>query len=201
MNKLIKILACLILFLMFQTSISAQTSNQISVNMINSQLKQVLDSLEVKTGFFFAYNVESVNLDRIVSISMNNKKVDEVLNSLFKDTNIQYAIQGKNILLSPIQEKQTPLLKEISGRITDSNGEPVIGASIVVVETKTGTATDIDGRYTLKARTGDRLQISYIGMQTYVVRVDNRNVINVILTESEHIFNPNSAIEKKSLFL
>lgn len=59
---------------------------------------------------------------------------------------------------------------QISGTVVSSeDGEPVIGASVIVVGTKTGTATDIDGKFTVKASAGDKLEISYIGMITKTV--------------------------------
>lgn len=56
---------------------------------------------------------------------------------------------------------------QISGTVISSeDGQPIIGASVVVVETKEGTATDIDGNFTLSAKPGSKITVSYIGMVT-----------------------------------
>jgi len=52
----------------------------------------------------------------------------------------------------------------ISGTVTDlSDGEPLIGASVIIKGTTTGTITDIDGKYQIAASPGDILSLSYVG--------------------------------------
>ena len=55
---------------------------------------------------------------------------------------------------------------QVSGRVVDSNHEPVIGASVLVKGTTTGTATDFDGRFTVNADENSVLVISYVGCET-----------------------------------
>ena len=60
---------------------------------------------------------------------------------------------------------------QISGKVTASeDGSPVIGASIKVVGTNTGTVTDVDGNFSLNAPAGAKLEISYIGMNSTSVK-------------------------------
>ncbi|MCI5081980.1 MAG: SusC/RagA family TonB-linked outer membrane protein [Saprospiraceae bacterium] len=54
----------------------------------------------------------------------------------------------------------------ISGRVTDEEGEALIGATILVIRTGTGTVTDFDGNYEVRAVVGDTLEFSYTGMNT-----------------------------------
>ena len=57
---------------------------------------------------------------------------------------------------------------QVSGKVTSAeDGEPIIGASIKVVGTKTGAVTDIDGNFSLNAPAGAKLEISYIGMNSH----------------------------------
>ena len=71
----------------------------------------------------------------------------------------------------------------VSGTVTsESDSEPLIGVSVRIKGTKEGVATDIDGRYTLKASKGDVLIYSYIGYTTTEVKVD-KNVIDVVLKD------------------
>lgn len=58
-----------------------------------------------------------------------------------------------------------------SGRVTDPDGEPLIGATVLVKGTSNGTATDIDGLFTLKNVTGKTLVISYVGYKSQEVKV------------------------------
>lgn len=59
---------------------------------------------------------------------------------------------------------------ETTGMVTDSSGQPLIGVSILVKGTATGTTTDFDGKFTLNAVTGKILQVSYVGYVTQEVK-------------------------------
>lgn len=55
----------------------------------------------------------------------------------------------------------------IRGKVVDAaNGEPVIGASVIVSGTKTGTVTDNEGRFQLSIKNGQKLRVSYLGKKT-----------------------------------
>ena len=82
---------------------------------------------------------------------------------------------------------------QISGTVVSSeDGEPVVGASVLVVGTSTGTVTDIDGKFTLTVPEGKKLRIAYIGMATQIVaakpsmkvtlKTDNKSLDEVIVT-------------------
>ena len=81
----------------------------------------------------------------------------------------------------------------VSGTVTSSDdGEPVVGASILVQGTKTGTVTDVDGNFQLTAPEGSELKVSYLGMKTknvkaaaslkIVLQSDNRTLDDVVVT-------------------
>src|SRR5690606_34666436 len=71
----------------------------------------------------------------------------------------------------------------ISGTVTDQNGEPLPGVTVSVEGTTIGTATDIDGKYTLEVPDGATLVFSFIGFQTQRVAAGSRSVINITLVE------------------
>ena len=68
---------------------------------------------------------------------------------------------------------------QVSGCVTSSeDGEPVIGASIKVVGTSTGTVTDVDGKFSLSVSNDAKLQVSYIGMMTKTVKAtENMKIV------------------------
>ena len=74
--------------------------------------------------------------------------------------------------------------RSISGTVVDSQGIPVIGASVIVVGNSTmGTITDLDGNFSLNVPTGSSISVSFIGYETQVIAVGNQSVFNVILAE------------------
>lgn len=75
----------------------------------------------------------------------------------------------------------------VSGVIKDATGETVIGASVMVKGTKTGTVTDFDGRFHVECTPGATLVISYIGYQTQEVKAADG--MNVVLQEAANDLN------------
>lgn len=71
----------------------------------------------------------------------------------------------------------------IQGKVTDATNQPIIGASIVVKGTNNGTSTDIDGQYSINAKTNATLVFSYVGFKTKEVVVTNQKTLNVTLQD------------------
>ena len=71
----------------------------------------------------------------------------------------------------------------ISGTVTDRNGLPLPGVSIVILGTTNGTQSDFDGKYSIVADTGQTLQFSYVGQKMVNLTIGNSNVINVQMEE------------------
>ena len=70
------------------------------------------------------------------------------------------------------------------GVVTDARtGEAVIGASVAIVGTATGVITDIDGKFVILANPQDVLKVSYVGYTTKEVKVGNRKVLAIDLSE------------------
>lgn len=62
----------------------------------------------------------------------------------------------------------------ISGTVVSAeDGEPIVGAAVTIVGTKTGTVTDVDGKFTLNVEAGKELRISYLGMKDKTVKAAN----------------------------
>lgn len=73
--------------------------------------------------------------------------------------------------------------KTISGNVTDQQGLPLPGVSIIVVGTSNGTQTDFDGNYSISASTGVVLRFSYIGQKTVERTIGASNTVNVQMEE------------------
>jgi TonB-linked SusC/RagA family outer membrane protein len=72
--------------------------------------------------------------------------------------------------------------KTVSGVVSDGTG-PVPGANVIVKGTKNGVQTDFDGKYSIKAKTGDVLVVSFVGMQDATSKVGSSNSINFKLQQ------------------
>ena len=93
--------------------------------------------------------------------------------------------------------------RSISGTVVDSQNVPVIGASVMVVgDSRTGTITDLDGRFSLNVPAGSSISVSFIGYETQVVAVGNQSVFNIVLAEDSEFLEETVVIgygvQKKS---
>lgn len=74
--------------------------------------------------------------------------------------------------------------QSVTGRITDTEGEPIIGAGVLIKEkVKSGTVTDVDGKYTISVVKGQTLVFSCIGYETQTVVFKGKSVVNVQLQD------------------
>ena len=78
---------------------------------------------------------------------------------------------------------------KVTGRVVDSTGEPLIGATIMVEGTKDGTVTDIDGNFTINTTSKAKLVISYVGYTAQTILVGDKTTIDVTLKEVANTMN------------
>lgn len=111
---------------------------------------------------------------------MKNVTVEEALKTLLKGSPYDYVLEKNRVTIIERQIKNVELI-EVTGKVTDADGNPIPGASVVIHGTTQGVATDIDGVYTLRMKADDVLKVSFIGYKTEIVPVKGKQRINVIL--------------------
>ncbi len=170
--------------------------NKVTLDMKNVEIQQVLMELESQTDFKFMYDHEKIDIIRKVSVKVKETPIVEVLNSLFQGYNTYYVIVGKQIVLkaNPIKKEEDrsssgidePIVQqEIRGTITDINGSPIPGVSVLEKNTTNGVASDFDGNYAITPSGPNAVLVfSSIGYASQEVAVGQNTVIDVQLTES-----------------
>ncbi len=80
--------------------------------------------------------------------------------------------------------------RTIRGTVTDSKGEPLIGVTIQVQGASIGAVTNVDGNYSLNNVPADAiLVVSYVGMQTQSIPVNNRSTVDIVLLEDAEVLD------------
>ncbi len=156
---------------------------RLSLNFSNTRLVEAMDEIEELSEFFFLYNEKLVDIDREVSFSANNEKINIVLDKLFRGTDVVYTIIDRKIILAPsFLSQNQQQQKSVSGKVTDTSGQPLPGVTVQVKGSSSGTITNADGNYLLANVPGDAtLVFSFIGMQTQEISVNNLSKIDVQL--------------------
>lgn len=184
--KLTVIALCLTVFQGFALMTYGQSA-KVNLKMENVSIKQVLNSIEDQTNFFFIYNGKLVDVERKVNIDADNQYINNVLEKIFSGTNIKYEIDNRQILLSNMETTSNLSIqqqKSVSGKITDSLGGALPGVSVVVKGTTTGTITDTNGNYSIpNVPANATLVFSFVGMKGQEISVSGKNQINLIMEE------------------
>ena len=187
-----KILCALILLLavgsMQHAAATAQQSQKkkISLNLTGVTLKQALEAIQKESGYGFLYSNKSINDKQVVTVKASNAPIAEILTQVFANTSIEYRIDDNQIILSnkksekpkdnaAVQEptasstaatKAEGNSRSIKGKVVDENGIGIPGATIRIKGTTIGTATDIDGNFSIQRPNSNSIILAtFIGYQ------------------------------------
>ena len=156
---------------------------RVSINKKNVQLETVLNEIEHQTDYLFIYN-NQVNVNKKVSLKAKNQPVSKVLEELLADSGITYSVEGNHIVLGKQTMAAAPQQSStIRGKVIDTNGDPVIGANIVEKGTTNGTTTDVEGNFSINAKSGSTLVITFIGYVREEVKANGGRRMEIILQE------------------
>lgn len=181
------------LFSFFIFSISwansySQTA-KLSLNLKDVTVKELIKEIEVQTDFYFMYQDEVIDQKKRVSINVKDEILASVIKQLEEQTSITAEIDGRQVILKrkpvALAAVKAPQEKKVTGVISDSDGVPIPGTSIIIKGTSSGTVTDINGEFALNAAMGDTLLFSFIGKKPAERIVEQRNVFNITLYEDE----------------
>ena len=186
-----KITLFLLLLVIFQVYSGNCYSQNARVSIQNARLRvgQVLEQIESQTEYLFVYNKQNVDVRRTVDINASNQTVYDVLDQMFKGTDIKYVMEGKNIVLtknSRSAEDKTDTLQEMAtvrGKVTDSKGEPIIGANILEKGTANGVITNTEGEFSMNIPPYATIVVSYISYEPQTIALNGRNNLHIRMEE------------------
>ena len=171
--------------------LATNTYSQNKLFTIKSSQKtitEVFHEIEKNSEYIIFYMDQLIDTNRKVNINVRKQQVSAILDQLFAGTDNTYSINDRQITIYRKGDQPTPQQEKnkfvITGVVTDSQGESVIGASVRIKDTTNGVITDMDGRYTITAPGKNSiLVISYIGYSTEEVKINDRRNINIRLRE------------------
>lgn len=187
MLKEIKKFFVIIAFLFLTSALVAQT-----INVERVTVKQAITELKEKTGYSFVFSTTDLRTDVIVSVKANT--VEEAVPQIVAGQNVSWVIEGRNIIISPVKDvlnsnkaKQRQFV--VKGIVTDSNNDPLPGVTVFEQNTKTGTTSDMNGKFTLSLDKPGRLLFSLLGFQNYEVNVTSASDLKVVMKEDRQLLD------------
>ena len=160
---------------------------KVSLQLENTKVRDVLAVLEEKAGVSFTYRPRLIKNIRNITLTASELRLEEILAQVF-DKSVDYEVVGKQIIL-----KETAIAMkgsfvatatfqgvQVSGVVRDDIGTAVPGVNVIEKGTTNGTATDVDGKYSLLVSGDDAVLVfSFIGYMTQEVGVGGRSTIEV----------------------
>ena len=150
----------------------------------STPLKDVLEDIEARTGYHFIFENKEINTDIPIKASFNKASITTVLDKVLGPT-MHYSISGKYISVSKRQDSpsgHSAAVNEIKGTVISSvDNQPIVGVEVYVPGTAIGTATDLDGNFTLKIPSGTKsIRFECIGYDTYTFTVEELQQLKVV---------------------
>ena len=178
-------------FLLFMATftVSANTdvlSQRVSIEVHNAELRDVFRALKEQTGHMIIYS-ESQLADNTGKVTLSLKEVtlSSALDAILKELPYTYHIEGNTVMIVKVPAQQEPQQVTVTGRITDTGGNPLVGATVIVLGTTQGVASGANGEFSLRftPREGTILRFSFIGMKE--VQVPYTGQTNLVVRMEE----------------
>lgn len=176
-------------------------NTKLTLDLKDVSIENVLDEIESQSEFYFMFNQKLVDVDRKVDIHVKNIRIMDILNDMFKNTDTEFYVVDRQILLMPKnmsqQMKNSSSLKQqeyvITGTVSDSNGMLLPGAAIQVNGQTNGVGvfTDIDGKFSITVASNKAiiLYVSFFGMEDQQVLWDGVSEVNVVLKSTNELLD------------
>jgi len=171
-------LACL------HVAAAGHAQDKITLKLKSVELRKVLLTIEKKSDYRFLFNEALLAHQPKIDVEAIDKPIIEVLDYILHNTGIGYKLLENKLVV--LKESGTPGLENlqevrVSGKVTSSTNEPLIGVSITVKGSRSGAVTDANGNFSITVPDDATLVFSYVGYETVEVAVAGKTTVNVTL--------------------
>ena len=137
--------------MLFSLPVFSQTPAGLTLRQSQVSLEQFIAAVQSQSDYSFFYKDNEINANTRISVDVKDASINDLLAAAFRGTEIAYRVQGRQIVLTkrPAAVAKQPKNLSIKGMVTTTSGEPLVGVTVTVAGTTTGTLTDIDGWYTI----------------------------------------------------
>jgi len=187
LSKALFLMKLTILFFLLgilRTNADIKAQPNISLNMRNVKIKNVIQKIEKQGDYRFLYNSDVPALNTKVDMNINDYSISETMAALLKNTGLKYKVLPDNLVVIESAELEDPQDIVVTGTVTGAGGIPLAGATINVKNSTFSVASNPNGRYSISVPSDATLVVSYVGYQTAEIDVNGRTTINITLQPS-----------------
>ncbi|WP_185965644.1 SusC/RagA family TonB-linked outer membrane protein [Flavobacterium zepuense] len=183
-----KLIVLLIFLACFNVSASviAQT---ITLHEKNAPLAKVFRLIEKQSGYSFFYKNELLKNVNSITIQIKNVSLTDALDQCFSGQQLTYEVVDNTIIVKPRGKSLTQKIKsflnipqKVNGKVTDTIGNPLPGASIHIKGNEANYTSNADGEFSFNAEPGDEITVTFVGYTPYIFTVtEGLSYQNIVL--------------------
>lgn len=174
--------------LQVSAKVYSQNGISLSLNLKNVKLSKAFSVIERKTKCRFLYSDDIVPVNKRINMVTEKTPLSKILYTLLKETDLHFKVLDNNVIV--IARNGVAIVnKKISGTVTDEQGNPLIGVTVKVKGTSSGTVTDIHGKFALEVPDNATLVVSSIGFDSQEVTVNGQSELTIGLKPSSSTLN------------
>lgn len=184
---IMKLVSLMLLGLMLQASATG-VAQTVSLQAKQASLQEILQDIQRQTNYDFLYSETQLSHVEPMDVSMQEANLDEALRKILTPQGLVYYLENNMVLIKSRTElRDNPVLIQqlIRGYVRDAQNNPIVGASVSLLNSNLATATNQDGYFTLENPTAQGgLVISAVGYATKELDVSGTEELQIVLEES-----------------
>ena len=197
MKEVRSVFMLVVLAIWMALPVEAQNAKRdITMSLVNESLASALRKVQQKSDYKVSFVVEDVK-PYTVTVQLKNTSAPSAVKLILQGKPFAYSVNGKFITVKKVLQHKTALtgsassesdIRPLSGTITDEDGEPMIGASVVVPGSPFGTVTNVNGNFEFYIPRGcHEVTVSYVGMNDQKVKVAGKENVKIVMSENKTV--------------
>lgn len=184
-NQIRKLVVAVTCILAVQVTASAQKISEYDFRKDRYSVEEVIDILQKSEGLNVVYNDELIDLQQKIQVEKGKSALEETLVKAFTPLGLKISFAGDCVVINnkEIDDKVVARMgARVSGNVKDSNGDPLIGATVVIPGTARTAITDLDGNFSFVLPPHSRVMVvDFLGMKTEYVLLANTDRYDIMM--------------------
>jgi len=178
----VKLTTFFLLIALMHVSAAVRSQDKLDLTVKNVKFDKLFEMLEQKSSYTFLYNNQAI-AQRKVTIDVKDVTVPQILDNAFKNTGLSFRILNNNLIVITRQSAPQTADITIKGKVVDTKGEPLPGATIAIKNGSSIGQADANGNFNITVPDNTILVVTYVGYKTQEIETAGRSEITITLTE------------------
>ena len=194
----VSVIGIVVALMLCSTDLGAQTK-KVTIVSSSATVGRVLKDIESQTGYLFVYNTSDIDVSENVSLNLKDVAVSEVLEKILANQDVKWHLEGRYIKIMKHSSEAPKAAGEgstavgsilVKGKVTGVDGEPLIGASVIIKGTTNGVITGVDGSFSIEIPSkGAVIVASYLGFLDKEVETSGKQYVEIVLQEDTNLLD------------